>query len=199
MRGECCNIIQGATNSTAATVNHILILLAMFPQYQEIVFEELKYVFPAGVDFEVEYADLQKLEYLDRVFRETLRLIPSVTTIIRDLKEDIRLSNNVVVPKGVVCMVDIFHIHRNKDYWGPNAETFNPDNFLDENRTKYMDKYGSTILTWIGITPVILSRDPRIAEDVLSSSKFLNRNSRVTKAMENIFGLGLVTLQGVSL
>lgn len=61
-----------------------------------------------------------------------------------------------------------------------------------------MDKYGSTILTWIGTHPVILSRDPKIARDVLTSSKFLIRNWRVTSAMASIFGLGLVTLQGVS-
>ncbi|KPU79460.1 uncharacterized protein Dana_GF26231 [Drosophila ananassae] len=105
----------------------------MFPQYQDIVFEELKKVFPDVEHFEVEYADLQKLEYLDRVLNETLRIIPPVPTVSRDLIEVIRLSNNVLVPKGVSFVVDIFHIHRNKEYWGPNAETFNPDNFLADN------------------------------------------------------------------
>lgn len=133
MKGECCNIIQAAIDTTTTTVNHTLILLAMFPHYQDIVFEELRKVFPAGEHFEVEYADLQKLEYLDRTLNETLRLIPSISTIARDLKEDIRLSNQYLIPKGVSIMIDIFHIHRNKDYWGPNAETFNPDNFLPEN------------------------------------------------------------------
>lgn len=64
-------------------------------------------------------------------------------------------------------------------------------------RAKFMDKYGSTILGWAGIQPVILTRDTKIAEDLLTSPQCTNRSSRVTKAMENIFGKGLLTLQGL--
>lgn len=130
---ECKSMVFAAFETTALTVFHTLLLLAMFPHYQDLVFEELKEFFPPSGDFDVIYEDLKKLEYLDRVLNETLRLIPSVPFTPRDITEDFRLSNGVLVPKGVVVSIDIFGIHRNKDFWGPEANKFNPDNFLPEN------------------------------------------------------------------
>ncbi|KAH8268251.1 hypothetical protein KR026_002416 [Drosophila bipectinata] len=133
VKGESCNMVLAAFETTALTLNHLLIVLAMFPQYQELLFEELKEIFPAGGDFEVEYEDVQKLVYLDRVLNETLRLFPPIPISIRDAKEDLRLSNGVLVPKGVIMCIDIFNIHRNRDHWGHDADTFDPDRFLPDN------------------------------------------------------------------
>lgn len=133
IKGECYNMVLAGIDTTAVTLHHALILLAMFPQYQDNVFDELKEVYPDSGDFEVEYEELQKLVYLDRVLNETLRLIPSAGITVRNSKEDFRLSNKVLVPKGVAIIVDIFNIHRNEDYWGPHAHIFNPDNFLPDN------------------------------------------------------------------
>ncbi|KAH8321056.1 hypothetical protein KR074_001674, partial [Drosophila pseudoananassae] len=133
VKGESCNMVLAAFETTALTVNHTLILLAMFPQYQELVFEELREVFPDGGDFEVEYEDVQKLVYLDRVLNETLRLFPGIPISTREAKEDFCLSNGVLVPKGVILGIDTFNLHRNKVIWGHNADTFDPDRFLAEN------------------------------------------------------------------
>nr|XP_043067633.1 probable cytochrome P450 313a2 [Drosophila bipectinata] len=133
VKGESCNMVLAAFETTALTLNHLLIVLAMFPQYQELLFEELKEIFPAGGDLEVEYEDVQKLVYLDRVLNETLRLFPPIPISIRDAKEDLRLSNGVLIPKGVILCIDIFNIHRNRDLWGHDADTFDPDRFLPDN------------------------------------------------------------------
>ncbi|KAH8332390.1 hypothetical protein KR074_002546 [Drosophila pseudoananassae] len=133
VKGESCNMVLAAFETTALTLHHLLILLAMFPQYQQLLFEELKEIFPAGGDFEVKYEDVQKLVYLDRVLNETLRLFPPIPISIRDAKEDLRLSNGVLVPKGVIMCIDIFNIHRNRDLWGHDADTFDPDRFLPDN------------------------------------------------------------------
>lgn len=60
-----------------------------------------------------------------------------------------------------------------------------------------MDKYGSTVLAWSGIQPVVLSKDPKIVEDILTSPQCLHRASWVAKAMENVLGPGLLSLQGL--
>ncbi|KAH8306146.1 hypothetical protein KR018_002535 [Drosophila ironensis] len=132
LKGECCNMTIAAFETTALTLFNVLILLAMFPEHQDRVFEELKQVYPTDEDFEVTYEDFQKMENLDRVINETLRLIPSVPVTLRDTKEEFVLSNGFQVPKGVQIFVDIYSIHRNKDHWGPEADSFNPDNFLPE-------------------------------------------------------------------
>ncbi|XP_017076775.2 probable cytochrome P450 313a3 [Drosophila eugracilis] len=133
VRGECGAMVVAAFETTGLTVYHTLTLLAMFPEYQETVYEELKDLFPTTGDFDVTYDDLQKMVYLERVLSETLRLIPSVPISPREPTQDFRLSSGVVIPKGVTIGIDIFNIHRNVDHWGPNAGQFNPDNFLPDN------------------------------------------------------------------
>ncbi|XP_017040992.1 probable cytochrome P450 313a3 [Drosophila ficusphila] len=133
VKGECSAMVIAAFETTGLTVRHTLLLLAMFPEYQEIAFEELKELFPTAGYFDVDYEDLQKMVFLDRVLNETLRLMPSVPISARETIRDFRLSNGVVIPKGVNFGVDIFNIHRNPDYWGPDPGKFNPDNFLPDN------------------------------------------------------------------
>ncbi|KAH8357192.1 hypothetical protein KR084_008700 [Drosophila pseudotakahashii] len=133
VRAECTLMVGAAFETTGLTVCHTLTLLAMFPECQQAVFEELKDLFPTAGDFDVTYEDIQKMVYLERVLNETLRLIPAVPFSPRETIRDFRLSNGVVIPKGVTIGVDIFNTHRNKEFWGPDAEKFNPDHFLPDN------------------------------------------------------------------
>jgi len=44
--------------------------------------------------------------------------------------------------------------------------------------------------------PVVLTRDPKIAEDVLTSSSCTNRSPHAANAIADAVGPGLITLQG---
>jgi len=122
-------IVFGAFETTANAVYYTLMLLAMFPQYQERAFEEIKAMFPNTGDFDVSYADTQEMVYLDLILNESMRVIPPVPVVSRQTSQDLQLSNGIVVPQGVQIAIDIFHMHRSKKIWGPDAETFNPDHF----------------------------------------------------------------------
>ncbi|XP_002137133.2 probable cytochrome P450 313a4 isoform X1 [Drosophila pseudoobscura] len=126
-------IVFGAFETTANTVYYVLMLLAMFPQYQERAFEEIKSLFPNSGDFEVSYEDTQQMVYLDLVLNESMRVIPPVPVVSRQTSQDLTLTNGIVVPKGVQIAINMFHMHRSKKIWGPEAESFNPDNFLPHN------------------------------------------------------------------
>lgn len=126
-------IVFGAFETTANTVAYTLMMLAMFPEYQVKVFEEIVSLFPNSGDFEVTYEDVQQMVYLDLILNETMRVMAPVPMVCRTNSEDVKLSNGVVIPKGVQIALDIFHLHRNKKVWGNDAETFNPDHFLPHN------------------------------------------------------------------
>ncbi|XP_043947021.1 probable cytochrome P450 313a4 isoform X2 [Drosophila biarmipes] len=126
-------IVFGAFETTANAVYYTLMLLAMFPEYQETAFEEIKSMFPNTGDFDVSYADTQEMVYLDLVLNESMRVIPPVPVVSRQTSQDLQLSNGIVVPQGIQIAIDIFHMHRSKKIWGPDAETFNPDHFLPHN------------------------------------------------------------------
>jgi len=63
-------------------------------------------------------------------------------------------------------------------------------------RIKYMDQYGSTFLAWLGPKPIVITRDPNIAKEVLLSSECLNRSSQVTAPFAVSVGHGLFSMEG---
>ncbi|XP_011188121.2 probable cytochrome P450 313a4 [Zeugodacus cucurbitae] len=130
---ECNVIVFGAFETTSNTLMYILILLAMFPQYQDKVFDEVWSIFSSKDSNEVTYSDTQQMIYLDMVINETMRVMAPVPLVARQTEHEVRLSNGVVIPKGLQVAIDIFNMHRRKDIWGPEAYTFNPDNFLPSN------------------------------------------------------------------
>ncbi|EDV91207.1 probable cytochrome P450 313a4 [Drosophila grimshawi] len=126
-------MVFAAFETSSKTVGYALMLLAMFPECQERVFEEIKTLFPKSGDFSVSYEEAQQMVYLDLVMNETMRLIAPVPLVARETSNDFMLSNGVHIPKGMQIVIDIFHMHRSKDIWGPDAESFNPDHFLPHN------------------------------------------------------------------
>ncbi|XP_017855933.1 PREDICTED: probable cytochrome P450 313a4 isoform X2 [Drosophila arizonae] len=130
---ESSVIVFGAFETTANTVAYTLMLLAMFPMYQEKAFEEILTLFPDSGDFEVTYEDIQQMVYLDLIINESMRVMPPVPIVSRQTSEDLLLSSGVIVPKGVQIAINIFYLHRSKQIWGEDAETFNPDHFLPHN------------------------------------------------------------------
>ncbi|XP_023169188.2 probable cytochrome P450 313a4 [Drosophila hydei] len=130
---ESSVIVFGAFETTANTVAYTLMLLAMFPMYQEKAFEEILSLFPDSGDFEVTYKDTQQMVYLDLIINESMRVMPPVPIVSRQTSEDVLLSSGVVVPKGVQIAINIFYLHRSKQIWGDDAETFNPEHFLPHN------------------------------------------------------------------
>ncbi|KAL7734510.1 hypothetical protein ACLKA6_010827 [Drosophila palustris] len=104
--------------------------LPLFPEYQEKAFEEILALFPHIGYFEVSNADTQQMVYLDLILNESMRVIPPVPLLARQTSQDMKLSNGVVILKGLQILINLFHLHRSKEIWGSDAETFNPDSFL---------------------------------------------------------------------
>lgn len=122
-----------AFETTANSIVYTLMLLAMFPNCQEKVYEELLSEFPEMGNLNITYNNTQNLIYMDMVLNETMRVLAPVPLVARETMNDITLSNGVTLPSGVQIAIDIFNMHRRKDIWGPEADTFNPDNFLSAN------------------------------------------------------------------
>lgn len=133
-KGHTLNaLLAGTDTSTIATCN-ILLCLAMNPAVQEDLHTELNDVL--GEDFEaIGYDDLSKLPLLDRVCKESLRMLPVVSMIGRNISQDIMLERGLL-RAGTDTIVPIVAIHRSKFIWGDEADTFNPENFLSENVEK---------------------------------------------------------------
>ena len=65
-------------------ISYAILMLAMHPEHQERVFEEVKLLLPDKyTDKVLTYEDLNSLEYTERVLKETMRLFPAVPIIAR--------------------------------------------------------------------------------------------------------------------
>uniref|UniRef100_A0A8C9SE37 aromatase n=1 Tax=Scleropages formosus TaxID=113540 RepID=A0A8C9SE37_SCLFO len=117
-------------DTTAAAMNWALHLIGSHPEAQRKIHQELQEVFGSS-DRPVNAEDLKKLQYLECVIKESLRLFPSVPFFARSICEDC-VINGFRVPKGADAIVMVYALHRDPRYF-PDPEEFRPERFLPEN------------------------------------------------------------------
>lgn len=126
--------IQG-TDTSSAAIAYTVLLLAMHPQHQERVFEELKTVLPSK-DTLICPEHIHQLPYLELCIKESLRLFPIVSLMSKKVKNGtIKLGKYEIGP-GTSIVIGVSRIHRKIKYWGSDANQFNPTRFLPENISK---------------------------------------------------------------
>ncbi|KFB53108.1 AGAP002138-PA-like protein [Anopheles sinensis] len=121
-------LLFGGNDTSAQTLANTMLTLGMYPELQEKVYQEIVDVCPSGP---IAYADLSRLVYMEMFVKETLRLLPITGLIARAPTREIP-SRGITIPSGAIVMVPLLKMHRDKKIWGPDAETFDPDNFLPE-------------------------------------------------------------------
>nr|XP_012224463.1 PREDICTED: cytochrome P450 4C1-like [Linepithema humile] len=130
-------------------MNFVIFMLANFPEVQEKAYKELSEIYgiesPKSVP--IEYDDLQKMEYLNRVIKETMRLFLAAPLIGRILTEDLKIGETIL-PKEADIIMSIFYMHQNKKYWS-NPLIFDPDKFLPEKEV-HCSKYFMPFSTGLG-------------------------------------------------
>ncbi|XP_073828046.1 probable cytochrome P450 313a4 isoform X3 [Musca autumnalis] len=130
------HLFGASFETSSSTLYFVMFMLAMHPNYQAIAYAEICQLFPDNDngEFNMSYEHTKQLTYLDMFIKETMRLFPSIALIARiAVNEDLILRNGIVIPKGLEMAVSIYDLHRSKDIWGPQADKFNPDNFLPSN------------------------------------------------------------------
>ncbi|XP_041763554.1 cytochrome P450 4C1-like [Anopheles merus] len=118
----------GGNDTSAQALSNTLLTLGMYPDWQEKVYQEIMDVVPHGP---VSYEDLTKLTLLEMFLKETMRLLPITGLIARTPMKEVQ-AQDVTLPVGCFVLIPFLKMHRDKTIWGPDAETFNPDNFLPE-------------------------------------------------------------------
>lgn len=111
-------------------MSHTILMLAMYPKYQEKVVQELQ----SGCSLEdstITLDTISQLSYMDMVIKEVMRLFPIGPILARNCLEDTAISN-CTIPKGTFIILSIHNLHRNPQFWGANPNDFDPDNFLPE-------------------------------------------------------------------
>ncbi|KAI0056515.1 cytochrome P450 [Artomyces pyxidatus] len=122
--------------TTASGLSWTLWLLANDPRAQSKLRDEVSPIF--AVNGRPDYRVLKDLKMLDCVIMESLRLLPPVPMTLREAgKSD--WIDGVYVPKGTLFHIPLRAINTWPEVWGPDAEHFRPERWLD-----LPEKYNST-------------------------------------------------------
>jgi len=113
--------------TSAHTLSFALRYLALYPEYQEELYQDtLQVLGPDGIP---SYEVLSKLSYTSKVLKEALRLFPAIPRVPKRLAHERTLKSwngqEYKMPAGTDVHLDIRNLHRNPEYWSsPNC--FNP-------------------------------------------------------------------------
>lgn len=74
--------------------------------------------------------DATTMPYLTGVCNETLRLYPTVPLTVRNSVKATQIGT-YHIPKGTETVISMWAVNRDTNLWGPDAETFRPERWLD--------------------------------------------------------------------
>lgn len=114
-------------DTSAASLSSIAYCLALHPDVQEKLFQEIQ-SFEKN-DQKFSYDDLNQLKYLDAVIKETLRYLPLVPRIERRSNKNCYLGS-LYIPKDTVVVIPIYALNHDPQYF-ENPEKFDPERFLE--------------------------------------------------------------------
>ncbi|KAI0356452.1 cytochrome P450 monooxygenase pc-3 [Trametes cingulata] len=142
LHDEMLNILIAGRDTTAATLTFVVYLMCLYPDvFRRLRAEILEKVGPTQMP---SFDDVRNMKYLRAVINETLRLYPIVPFNFRVAVRDTTLPNpadpagpRVFIPANTGIAYSVFLMHRRKDYWGPDALSFDPDRWIDERLNKY--------------------------------------------------------------
>ncbi|CAG4942456.1 unnamed protein product [Parnassius apollo] len=132
LREHIDSITIAGNDTTALVIAYTLVLLGMHQDVQDKVFQEQEAIFGTSKR-KVNKDDINNMNYLERVIKESMRLYSVVPLVARKIDKELYLPHcGVKLPAGTSAVIGVFGIHRSKAEWGPSAEEFDPDRFLPE-------------------------------------------------------------------
>nr|WP_063018851.1 cytochrome P450 [Nocardia nova] len=128
-------LLMAAHDTATATMTTMAYYLARHPEWQERCREESRAL---GVDA-IDYADLDRLESLDLVMKEAMRIITPVPTVIRKTVRETELLG-YRIPADTLVGVMLWHLHHMPELW-PEPDRFDPERFAEPRREDKSHRY----------------------------------------------------------
>ncbi|XP_030501760.2 cytokinin hydroxylase [Cannabis sativa] len=125
---ECKTFFFGGHETTALAISWTMLLLAMYPQWQVELREEIKQVIG---DKEVDATLLGGLKKMGWVMNEVFRLYPSAPNVQRQARGDIKVGDRTI-PNGTNMWIDVVAMHHDPALWGEDVNQFKPQRFKDD-------------------------------------------------------------------
>ncbi|XP_010421362.1 PREDICTED: cytochrome P450 71B14 [Camelina sativa] len=127
-KGILLNLLIAGVDTSGHTVTWVMTHLFTNPRVLKKAQAEVREVIKNKDNITEE--DIERLEYLKMVIKETLRINPLVPLLItREASKDIKIGG-YDIPKKTWIYVNIWAVHRNPNVWN-DPEAFIPERFMD--------------------------------------------------------------------
>lgn len=126
---ECETFTVAGHDTIAGCMTFASMLLGVYPEHQERILEEIEAT--VGDSTEFTYDEINRMDFLNRFVKETMRLYPPVQYISRELAEDVQWDNELF-PKGTTCQIHLYDVMHDPACF-KDPQKFDPDRFLPEN------------------------------------------------------------------
>ncbi|KAL2177416.1 cytochrome P450 [Thermothelomyces heterothallicus CBS 202.75] len=134
LKDQLLTFLAAGHETTASALAWSSYLLAKHQEYQKKLRDEVTEALgekPVAGELPVDLAGvLKQLPYLNGIMHETLRLYPTVPLTMREALRDTRLGDQPI-PKGTEVVVSIWQVNRSPEIWGPDADRFRPERWIN--------------------------------------------------------------------
>ena len=123
----CFGFLVAGYETTSTALAYCAWFLAKYPEVQERLYDEIKENIKEDSE---DYDNTMKIQYLDAIFKETLRLKPPVSLFTgRTCIED-TIVQGIKIKKGTRVNIPVLAVHWNEKNW-ENPMEFIPERFLE--------------------------------------------------------------------
>jgi len=117
--------------TSSTTISHALYELALNQKIQDKLREEIDEIY-SKCDKDLTIENVKGMDYLDKVFKETLRKYPPATFLMRQSTSSYIFDGTKVnIPEGQKVWIPIYAIHRDPSIY-PKPDVFDPERFTQE-------------------------------------------------------------------
>ncbi|XP_075167817.1 cytochrome P450 6g1-like [Haematobia irritans] len=139
---QAAQFMIGGIATSSSAMAHGLMELARMPEVQEKLRAEILQAFIEG-NGDISYDMISKLEYLDMVVHEVMRLYPLFIHLERKYEKPFERKDHyslkpyydMTIPEGTPIYISVYALHYDAKYW-PDPKKFDPERFAPSCREK---------------------------------------------------------------
>ncbi|CAH1760283.1 7200_t:CDS:2 [Entrophospora sp. SA101] len=136
IRNQIMTFLIAGHETTGVMMTWGLYYLSKDQEIQDKLREEIVKEFP-NKDSELNFDQINSMEYLNAVCKEILRITPPAVT--RSTNEDVMIDE-YLIPKNTPIFIPFYQIHHLASIWGDDVEKFNPSRWFTE-KVKGLSRY----------------------------------------------------------
>ncbi|CAH1763670.1 13620_t:CDS:2, partial [Entrophospora sp. SA101] len=141
-------IISEGIDSPSNALGSILYCVGNNPDVEQRIIEEIETVLGNKSDSNITHEDLNKLEYIEAVIKEVLRIRPATATISRFSANSDQIDE-YTIPASTQLAINIMGLQMNPKYWEEPTK-FNPSRFLASSNNNEKESYNKNAFVLFG-------------------------------------------------